>query len=161
MSAEWLLLQQMRRITHSAERYSKRLGLRCQVTMPQLNCLYALASEPQLSVKALSRLVALSPSTVVGILDRLEARGWVTRIRNPHDRRQVDVALTASGRDALAGLPSAWQPALTVALDALDERERQLILATLGRIADWMEADPALAGDQTELTTGEPREIHE
>ena len=50
--------------------------------------------------------VQVSPSTVIGILDRLEAKGLIQRERDREDRRLVQVSLTEPGRGLVASASS-------------------------------------------------------
>jgi DNA-binding MarR family transcriptional regulator len=70
-----------------------RLG----ITYPQYLVLLALWEEDALSVGAIAGRLGLESSTVTPLVKRLEAAGLVTRTRNPHDERQVQVRLTARG----------------------------------------------------------------
>jgi DNA-binding transcriptional ArsR family regulator len=54
-----------------------------------LDCLNLIDSHGPLSPSALARRSGLHPATITGILDRLERGGWVTRERDPSDRRGV------------------------------------------------------------------------
>src|SRR6266516_637330 len=56
-----------------------------------LDCLDLVTRHGPLSPSALARLAGLHPATITGILDRLERGGWVTRDRDPSDRRAVAV----------------------------------------------------------------------
>lgn len=47
----------------------------------------------------LAELSAQSPATMTGVLDRLEADGWIRRERDPEDRRKVNIF--AVGRQRL------------------------------------------------------------
>jgi DNA-binding MarR family transcriptional regulator len=49
----------------------------------------------------------VAPATVTAVVDGLERRGHVTRVRDERDRRVVRVALTATGRARLADEPPA------------------------------------------------------
>jgi len=51
--------------------------------------------------------MCLNPSTIVGILDRLESRGLVQRNRSDDDRGVARVLLTDIGEEFLAGAPEA------------------------------------------------------
>lgn len=53
---------------------------------------------------ALARWLGLSGTTVTAIVDQLQERGLVKRVRNPRDRRSVHVTLTPSGRERVAPL---------------------------------------------------------
>lgn len=48
------------------------------------------------------------PSTLTGVLDRLEFRGLLTRAPHPDDRRALQVALTPAGRKARAQVDAAF-----------------------------------------------------
>ena len=52
-----------------------------------------------LTPSRLAELGGLSPATMTGVLDRLEADGWIRRERDPDDRRKVNI--TAVGRHRL------------------------------------------------------------
>jgi DNA-binding MarR family transcriptional regulator len=56
-----------------------------------LDCLDLIGRHGPLSPTALARLAGLHAATVTGILDRLEKAGWITRDRDPEDRRAVVV----------------------------------------------------------------------
>ena len=65
----------------------------------------------------LANLLACDNSTVTGIVDRLEARGLVTRRAYPQDRRVKHIALTPAGTDLrecvrsrMATVPDAIRP---------------------------------------------------
>jgi DNA-binding MarR family transcriptional regulator len=64
-----------------------------------LDCVDLIASQGPLSPSALARRAGLHPATITGILDRLERGGWVTRERDPSDRRAV-VVRALRGRNA-------------------------------------------------------------
>jgi DNA-binding MarR family transcriptional regulator len=52
-----------------------------------------------LTPSRLAELSGLSPATMTGVLDRLEAEGWIRRERDPDDRRKVNIS--AVGRHRL------------------------------------------------------------
>jgi DNA-binding MarR family transcriptional regulator len=54
-----------------------------------LACLDFLARKGPLSPSGLARLLQVHPATMTGVLDRLEAEGWIARQRDPDDRRAV------------------------------------------------------------------------
>ena len=61
---------------------------------PQLMCLRTVIANGPLTATAISREIHVSPSTVVGILDRLEDKGLIRRERGREDRRIVFVTAT-------------------------------------------------------------------
>jgi DNA-binding MarR family transcriptional regulator len=58
-----------------------------------------------LTIKELSELMMLAPSTLVPIIDRLESEQLVVRGKDPDDRRRTPLELTARARLLLATVP--------------------------------------------------------
>lgn len=132
-------LAALRRLIRALDLHSRQLAVRSHVTGPQLVCLAALAQETTLTATELARRVHLSPSTVVRILDRLEARALVSRQRSAEDRRRVLVSATPAGRElALLGPDSEQHPVRQALLDlpAEDRGELLRLLETLGDLVD-------------------------
>jgi DNA-binding MarR family transcriptional regulator len=134
------ILQSIRRIARAVDIYSRKLRTQCQLTSPQLVCLGTIVAHGQLTVSGIAQRVFLSPSTVVGILDRLEARGLVKRERDTTDRRVVNTLATPAGKAVAAKAPSALQDGLHTALKGLPLLEQATIALALQRVVDFMEA---------------------
>lgn len=134
------ILRALRRITRCVEQYSRQLVADCQITAPQLICLMEIANHGPLIATVISRAVNLSPSTVVGIIDRLEDKGWVTRVRGIEDRRVIYVSATAAGKKLLEQAPSPLQKTLSNALKDLSELEQATIALSLERVVALMQA---------------------
>jgi MarR family transcriptional regulator, lower aerobic nicotinate degradation pathway regulator len=83
------------------------------------------------SQRVLGGRLRQDPSDVVGLLDDLEARGFVTRSRDPEDRRRHRVTITTSGRRALKTAERRFDASEDALLGALSASER----ATLHRLA--------------------------
>lgn len=122
-------------VSHELESYSKRTERRLGITMPQRLVLRLLGHGGPLTSGELSAALHLHPSTLTGILKRLEARGLVERHDHPDDGRRRMFGLTPAGRrfdrrefelemlvdTALSKLRPAEQEAARRALDALAE----------------------------------------
>jgi DNA-binding MarR family transcriptional regulator len=134
------ILRAVRRIIRSVDLYSKQLLATSQITAPQLVCLLAVVDFGPLTVTAIGREVHLSPSTVVGILDRLEEKGWIVRTRTEDDRRMVLVSATPQGATLARQAPSPLQQTLATRLAALPELEQATIALSLERVVALMEA---------------------
>jgi DNA-binding MarR family transcriptional regulator len=135
------ILQALRRIMRGVDIHSKKLVGTHDITAPQLICLITVAQDGPLTLKALAEKVFLSPSTVVGILDRLEGKGLVLRARDTRDRRLVNVTATATGKGLVEHAPSPLQEGLARALKELPEIEQATIALSLQRIVDLMEVE--------------------
>ncbi len=74
----------------------------------EVNALACFAGAEATTVRDLVATTAQRPSTLTGVLDRLERRGLLTRAANPADRRSVLVRLTPAGRTASARVAAAF-----------------------------------------------------
>lgn len=80
-------------------RESQRLFRPHGLSGAQYNVLNVLAQCPSgASQRELSDHLVVDRSNVTGMIDRLEAAGWVRRTDDPHDRRVYRVVLTPKGR---------------------------------------------------------------
>ena len=66
--------------------------------------LRVLGRTPGVSQRSLADRLGAVPSRVVPLIDSLEARGLVERVRSSHDRRNYELRLTARGRTLLEDL---------------------------------------------------------
>jgi DNA-binding MarR family transcriptional regulator len=90
-----------------------RLG----VTGPQRLAMRIVGMAPGLSAGALARTLHLHPSTLTGILRRLEQRGLIRRSPHPADARRTVLHLTADGRAQDAFRAGTLEHAVVMALD--------------------------------------------
>lgn len=134
-----LILRSLRRIMRAVEVQSHRLAAEYAITGPQVVCLQAVGEDGPLVTSALAKLVHLSNSTVVGIVDRLEQKGLVARERSTVDRRVVLVHATPAGRDLLARVPSPLQTRLANGLARLPEKKQRALAAAAGTLCELLE----------------------
>src|SRR6478736_5523211 len=69
------------------------------LTQTQFAALAKLHEVGPCSQNYLGRLICLDAATIKGVVDRLGARGFVTALSDPNDRRRRAVALTERGRE--------------------------------------------------------------
>ncbi|MBI1373123.1 MAG: MarR family transcriptional regulator [Phycisphaera sp.] len=132
------VLVALRRIMRGVDLHSRALMTSCGLTAPQLIVLRELA-EAKLPVGVLARRVSLGQATVTGIVDRLQARGLVERIRSDEDRRSVIVAITRDGRRIVRKAPSLMQDRFQREFASLQPWEQSQILSSLQRVVSMME----------------------
>jgi DNA-binding MarR family transcriptional regulator len=109
------------RLDHALQRASKRMHSSLGVTGPQRLVIRIVGRFPGIPAGQLAQLLHVHPSTLTGILKRLERRGLVARRRDPRDRRRAQFGLTAGGRRLEAGLEGTIEGAVRDALDELPE----------------------------------------
>jgi DNA-binding MarR family transcriptional regulator len=85
-------------VDHGLHRASKRAKAELGVTGPQRLVLRIVGRFPGLPAGQLARLLHVHPSTLSGVLQRLEREGLVRRRRDPRDGRRSLLGLTPKGR---------------------------------------------------------------
>ena len=90
-------------LDHALQKRSKWMASMTGVTGPQRLALRLIGFEPAISAGRLASGLCVHPSTLTGVLRRLESKGLVRRRAVPGDRRRTILALTRPGR-AAAGL---------------------------------------------------------
>lgn len=72
--------------------------------------------------------LGLTSGAVTGLIDRLEAGGWVHRERDPHDRRRVFVKVAKEREGEVWPLYRPLAEAITAYRDQLDQRSLQTLV---------------------------------
>ena len=114
----------IRRIVSLCYLDSKTMIKKFGITGPQslvLKCL--LESQEIQSAVTLSRCLSVTPSNITGIIDRLEEKGLVKRIRKQDDRRIVFIELTDKGLEFGQQLPDLIEEKLIKGLRDLNATE--------------------------------------
>lgn len=102
--------------------------------------LNALADQDARSQQDLAHRLGINRTIIVKLLDRLQAAGYVTRTRNPANRRTYVLSLTGEGRTALADLREAIESRDDQITAPLTEPERARFTELLTRLLP--EPDP-------------------
>jgi MarR family transcriptional regulator, organic hydroperoxide resistance regulator len=130
-------------VDHALQSMSKRMEAALGVTGPQRLVIRIVGRFPGISAGELANVLHIHPSTLTGILKRLETRGVIDREADPTDARRALFGLTARGREidalrtgtvesivrrSLAKIPtrkvaSARDVLATLAGELLEERE--------------------------------------
>lgn len=101
------------------------------ITPVQFAALQAVANAPGLDQRSLAARVGLDTSTLAGVIDRLETRGWMQRNASPEDKRVRLLTLTAEGRRLLRGVVPDMQRAQERILAPLAKGERKEFMRML------------------------------
>jgi DNA-binding MarR family transcriptional regulator len=128
---------------HAAERFAQRIA-ELDITPPVAGVLGQLASVPGLSQQDLANRLGMLPSRLVVLVDDLEARGLVRRVRDDADRRRNSLQLTDDGRAMFAKIGKHGREHEAAICAALSERERDQLVRLLGRIADEQGLTPGV-----------------
>ena len=125
---------------------SKTMVKRFGITGPQSLVLKTLLeSVESLSSVTLSRQMNVTPSNTTGIIDRLEEKGLVKRIRKQEDRRTISIGLTDKGFEFGQQLPDLIEEKLLKGLANLNSTEIYGIYTAFNRVIEII-----CAGDNVE-----------
>ena len=141
INAEQISLQiimRLRQIIQEMSKHSKLILEKYKISTPQLICLNEVFQHGPISIGALTKIVFLNNSTVTSIVDRLEKRELVKRVRVSKDRRQVHVEITDQGIAFINEAPKPIQDQFMDRLIALDEKRIAMILWSLEMLVDML-----------------------
>jgi MarR family transcriptional regulator, organic hydroperoxide resistance regulator len=131
-----LLVIELQRATHVAGVRLETLLAESGVSQGEAHILALLADDDEHTVGDLQRGLAHRPSTLSGILDRLEQRKLVRRTLNDADRRSFLVRLTRSGRVAARSVVEALQSVEDQAVKGVGARDLAGFLAVVRAFED-------------------------
>ncbi|ALP43214.1 MarR family winged helix-turn-helix transcriptional regulator [Aeromonas schubertii] len=134
------LLVALRQIIRAIDLHSKRLIKEAGLTAPQLFLLKGVEQLGNASMRQLADHTNMSQATATTIMDRLESRGLVVRLRSDSDKRKVHASLTEAGRTLLSDAPTPLQESFIQRFQSLEEWEQTLLLSSLQRVSSMMNA---------------------
>jgi DNA-binding MarR family transcriptional regulator len=134
------IMQSLRRIFKAIEDYSHEVSEKFGITGPQLWALKTISQNESLSLSDLSERMYLHPSTITGVIDRLEKKGYVRRNRDQVDRRVIYVQLTTEGKRLAKRAPNPAQGKMIYGLKNLKKKELKLIYDSVQKLVEITEA---------------------
>jgi len=130
-------------VDHALRTASKRMGRKLGVTGPQRLVIRLVGRFPACTAGELATLLSVDPSTLTGVLARLERRRLIERRADEHDRRRARFTLTADGRTLDRERSGTVEAAVRRALGRLGDGDIRVTRAVLEALA-------------SELTVGGP-----
>lgn len=134
------VLVSLRQIIRAIDLHSKKLERESGITGPQLLVMQQIGTKGEMTSGVIAREVSLSQATVTSIIDRLERKELLKRERSDTDKRKVIISLTEKGVQSLEGAPALMQESFVDAFNQLEDWEQSLILSSLQRLSDMMNA---------------------
>lgn len=123
-----------------------------RLTPQQDAALHHLAMSGPLTIGEMARHFARAQSVVSEIVDGLETKGLLERMRDSRDRRRTLVWITDEARDVLARRAEVLDPArVRSAMSSLPDRQRRALIAA-------MRALVRAGGDRHDTRTSPPKE---
>jgi DNA-binding MarR family transcriptional regulator len=118
-----IVIIELQRATHAAGVQLEELLSDVALSQGEAHVIALLADGTQHTVGELQRDLGHRPSTLSGILDRLESRGLIRRDLNDADRRSFLISLTRSGRAAARTVVDVLQTIEQSALEHVAARD--------------------------------------
>ncbi|MCJ7687168.1 MAG: MarR family transcriptional regulator [Desulfobacteraceae bacterium] len=133
------IVYSIRRLMQAGEHYTKELNKIYNVSAAQINCLLALHENGPLPPSQIAKHVMVNSSTVTGVIDRLEKKDLVRRLRISQDRRVITVELTKNGKVLAENAPPPIQQKIIDGLNQLSPSKIEQISLTLKRLTDMLD----------------------
>ena len=127
--------QSLRELAIQLSLLNHQIGAKLELRDVDIDCLDLIDREGPLTPSTLARLAGLHPATITGILDRLEGGGWVTRERDPADRRAVLVRTRRERLPDLLRLYGGMNRSMNRIYTEYSDRELEAIADFLRRTA--------------------------
>ncbi|MFF7975433.1 MarR family transcriptional regulator [Streptomyces sp. NPDC007905] len=96
-----------------------------------------------LTAKDLAELTGLAPASVTGLLDRLEGKGFVRRVKHPTDKRRVLVELNQEKIAELAVFFEDWARDVVEACEEFSTEELRTVIRFLSVMSERQRAAAA------------------
>lgn len=106
-----------------------------RVTLPQYRTLVVLATRGPMGLGALAEQLAIHPSTATRQCDRLVAAKLIRRAESQPDRRSIELAVTAAGRDVVDQVTARRRNAIATILETMSDRQQQHLVSALRAFA--------------------------
>lgn len=109
----------------SASVFNDRMQLRgYDMTSVQFAALSAISVNPGIDQASLAGIIAYDRATIGSVVDRMEKKGYVSRVVSKRDRRAREVALTVKGETVLTELSPVVEQLQKDILTGLNSAER-------------------------------------
>ena len=104
------------------------------LTAPQAIVMFQLAHGMAAHAAEFCRNLQYDPGAMTRLIDRLEAKGFVRRVRSAHNRRNVRIELTPAGRATLPHIGKAALDVFDVFLKGFSKAEARQLHSFLQRM---------------------------
>jgi DNA-binding MarR family transcriptional regulator len=128
------LRQALRELSTQLSLLNNRVGGHLELRPVDIDCLDLIATQGPLSPSDLARRTGLHPATLTGVLDRLERGRWISRARDPADRRGVLLRTLPDRGAEILGLYAGMNRSLDAICADYSDAELEVIAGFLGRV---------------------------
>ena len=130
------MAESWKRLKRGAEKNLTRSGL----SVAELQILRVLREQGSSPMNRFCAETTLSQPTITGVVDKLEQRGLVERVRSREDRREVLIAITPRGDDSFVMGMDLHREFVKKVFSGLDYDEAHAVASLLKKLADASDA---------------------
>jgi MarR family transcriptional regulator, organic hydroperoxide resistance regulator len=127
-------------LDHALQKTSKRMETTIGTTAPQRLVIRILGRFPGMSAGLLAIILHLHPSTLTGVLKRLQQRGFITRRADPRDHRRAVFGLTAKGKALDVEAEGTVEAAVQAAFKELPEAKIKVAAEVFQKLTDLLKS---------------------
>ena len=135
------LLIALKKVIRAIDLHSKHLSKTSGLTGPQLLIVLEIDKAAGVNSSQVAKNINLSAATVTNIIDRLESKNLVSRVRNIQDKRKVGLFLTKNSQALLLNSPQPLQEHFIKKFSNLAQWEQSQLLSSIERLAEMMDAN--------------------
>lgn len=133
------IIQLIRKLVRARELYTKELIRTYHLSASQLHCILVLHEMGPLPPSQIAKHIMVNSSTVTGVIDRLQNKGFLQRVRNSTDRRVITISLTEAGEQLAMHAPLPIQAQMVEGLKGLPNHERDQIIQSLKTLTGMLD----------------------
>jgi DNA-binding MarR family transcriptional regulator len=123
-----------RMIFRSSSKHSEDIEKTVGVSGTQLWALAEMKEVPNITVNNLAKTMALHQSTISNLIDKMERKNLIQRVRSTEDKRVVYLSLTTAGEEMLQKAPSPVKGILVDALARMSEEDLTQLQTNLTKL---------------------------
>lgn len=112
-----------------------------EITPPQFHALLALKENGELTMGELCQAMYLACSTVTDLTERMQRHGYVSRTKDPKDRRVIKVRLEDRGREVIERVLQERRRYLRSLLQGIDEKNLNEMVNVLKRLRQLVNSE--------------------
>jgi DNA-binding MarR family transcriptional regulator len=134
------IVDSIRRLVRAVYLDSQKMRKKYGLTGPQSSVLRNLVNDGPMSSADLSRMLYVTPANITGIIDRLEIKGLVKRIKKQGDRRVALITLTESGQQLGRSIPDPIINLFISELGDLELKHLKLLSGAMNQVLNLIDA---------------------
>lgn len=108
-----------------------------ELSVSEIHTLVAVGRHAPKTMSTIAQELLINVSTLSIAINKLEKKGFVTRIRDNSDRRIVRISLTEKGRNALETHEQFYYSVVDEAIKDMDREQKRILVSSMGNLADF------------------------